>query len=259
MSSFPSSQPLLEVHDLTMIYPNGSGGLRALDKVCFEVQDKEFVCLVGPSGSGKTTLLRLIAGLTSPTSGEVRMGGTLVERQPRKIGFVFQEISLMPWRTVLENIGLPLELEGRPAEELDRRARALMDLVGLEGFAASYPKALSGGMGQRVAIARALVHNPDLLLLDEPFGALDALTRERMAFELMRIWQARVATVLMVTHSIPEALLLADRVLVLGARPGKIKLDVEIPLGRPRTQDMTYSPEFGELASRIRSSIESDA
>ncbi len=162
----------------------------------------------------------------------------------------------MPWRTVLENITLPLELGGWGAAEAEARSRALIDFVGLAGFELTYPGALSGGMAQRVAIARALVHEPDLLLLDEPFGALDALTRERMAFELMRIWQARKVTVVMVTHSIPEAVMLADRVLVLSARPGKVRLDLRIPLPRPRRLEMTHTRAFGEIASRVRASIE---
>jgi NitT/TauT family transport system ATP-binding protein len=161
----------------------------------------------------------------------------------------------MPWRTVAQNIELPLELEGEPPEATRRRAAELLSLVGLEGFASSYPRDLSGGMAQRVAIARALVHDPDLLLLDEPFGSLDALTRERMAAELLRIWDARHVTVVLVTHSIPEAVLLADRVLVLSARPGRLVLDLPIGLPRPRTLDLSYTAEFGALARQVREAI----
>jgi NitT/TauT family transport system ATP-binding protein len=173
----------------------------------------------------------------------------------RGIGVVFQKANLMPWRTVLENITLPLELLHVQAGEARSRAQDLVDLVGLQGFEDSLPRDLSGGMAQRVAIARALVHDPQVLLLDEPFGALDALTRERMGAELMRIWQARRKTVLMVTHAIPEAVFLADRVLVLSPRPGRLRLDLRIDLPRPRTEQMRYTPAFGELAGRLRAAI----
>jgi NitT/TauT family transport system ATP-binding protein len=161
----------------------------------------------------------------------------------------------MPWRTALENIVLPLELEGVAMLEAQNRAVELIDLMGLQGFEHALPRDLSGGMAQRVAIGRALVHEPELLLLDEPFGSLDALTRERMGTELLRVWEAQRATVIMVTHSISEAVLLADRVLVLSERPARIVLDLEIPLERPRTLDLTYTPEFGNLASKVRSAI----
>ena len=247
--------PVLLARDLTLVYPNGNGGLQALDDVCFEVRRQEFVCIVGTSGSGKTSLLRLLAGLRRPTAGEVVFEGELLVRPRRRIGFVFQQANLMPWRTVMSNIALPLELQGAATAETQARAQALVELVGLEGFEDSYPRDLSGGMAQRVAIARALVHNPDLLLLDEPFGSLDALTRERMGAELLRIWAARTTTVVMVTHSIPEAVLLADRVLALSPRPGQIRLDLPIRLPRPRDLSMTYTPEFGDLAARLRQAI----
>jgi NitT/TauT family transport system ATP-binding protein len=246
---------ILAAQDLTAVYPNGNGGLHALQGVSFAVRRQEFVCVVGPSGCGKTTLLRLLAGLLRPTEGQVVFEGQRLERPRRRIGFVFQQANLMPWRTAAANIGLPLELQGLPRIEVEARARALVELVGLEGFEASYPRDLSGGMAQRVAIARALIHEPDLLLLDEPFGSLDALTRERMTAELMRIWQARTKTVVMVTHSIPEAILLADRVLALSPRPGQLRLDLAIPLPRPRDLSMTYTHGFGELAARIRQAI----
>jgi len=250
-----STVPLLSAEDLAVWFPNGNGGLHALDRVSFDVAPKEFVCIVGPSGSGKTTLLRLLAGLLRPTRGEVRLEGHTVRWPRRGTGFVFQQANLMPWRTVQHNIELPLELEGHPPDVTRRRASELLSLVGLQGFASSYPRDLSGGMAQRVAIARALVHDPDLLLLDEPFGSLDALTRERMAAELLRIWDARHVTVVLVTHSIPEAVLLADRVLVLSARPGRVVLDLPIPLPRPRTLDLSYTAEFGTLARQVRDAI----
>ena len=244
------TNPILTVSDLTVTFPDNNGGLRALDEVSFEVCPQEFICVLGPSGSGKTTLLRVLAGLLAPTAGEVNFGD---HQQPR-IGMVFQQSNLMPWRTVLENIRLPLELTG--AADAEARARELIDLVGLTGFEYNWPRDLSGGMAQRVAIARALIHDPDLLLLDEPFGALDALTRERMWTELSRIWQARQKTVVMVTHSISESLFLADRVLVLSARPGKVKLDLEADLPRPRVDDIRYTPHFGRLARELKAAIE---
>jgi NitT/TauT family transport system ATP-binding protein len=168
---------------------------------------------------------------------------------------VFQQANLMPWRTVIENLSLPLELAGTNVEDSQRAAREMVDLVGLNGFEAYWPRDLSGGMAQRVAIARALIHDPDLLLLDEPFGSLDALTRERMWTELSRIWQARQKTVLMVTHSISEALFLADRVLVLTQRPGRVKLDLEVDLPRPRHDEMRYTAHFGKLARKLKEAI----
>jgi NitT/TauT family transport system ATP-binding protein len=172
------------------------------------------------------------------------------------VGFVFQKPSLMPWRTVLENITLPLEVQNIPPQTRQEKALDLIELVGLQGFEHSLPRDLSGGMAQRVAIARALVPDPDVLLMDEPFGSLDALTRERMGTELLRIWQRRRKTVVMVTHSISEALLLADRVLVLSQRPGRLRLDMQVELPRPRLEEMRYTPSFGQLAQQLRSAIE---
>jgi NitT/TauT family transport system ATP-binding protein len=247
--------PVLNVHKLGKSFPNGTGELVALEEVSFSLYSQEFLCIVGPSGCGKTTLLKLLAGLLRPTRGEIIFEGEPLTRPRRRIGFVFQESNLMPWRTVHENIALPLELQGFSQEEIDHRAAALIQLVGLDSFERNYPRDLSGGMAQRVAIARALIHDPDLLLLDEPFGALDALTRERMGTELMRIWSARKVTVVLVTHSISEAVLLADRILVLSPRPGKINLDLMSTLPRPRTLVMTHTTLFGDLASQVRLAI----
>ncbi len=244
--------PVLFVRDLSVLFPDGNGGLHALGAVTFAVCQREFVCVLGPSGSGKSTLLRTLAGLLPPTTGEIVFSSG---QQPR-IGFVFQQANLMPWRSVLENITLPLELEHVPAEVARQKATEMIELVGLEGFEASLPRDLSGGMAQRVALARALIHDPDILLLDEPFGSLDALTRERMWGELSRIWQARQKTVIMVTHSISEALFLADRVLVLSARPGKVKLDLKVDLPRPRLDEMRYTQHFGRLARKLKEAIE---
>lgn len=244
------SNPILTVSGLTVVFPDNNGGLRALDDVSFEVCPQEFICVLGPSGSGKTTLLRVLAGLLAPGAGEVNFGD---HQQPR-IGMAFQQSNLMPWRTVLENVKLPLELAG--AADAESRAREWIELVGLSGFEDNWPRDLSGGMAQRAALARALIHDPDLLLLDEPFGSLDALTRERMWTELSRIWQAKQKTVVMVTHSINESLFLADRVLVLSARPGRVKLDLKVDLPRPRNDDMRYTPHFGRLARKLKAAIE---
>ena len=248
--------PILTATDLSLVYPNGNGGLQALDRVSFSAQRNEFLCVIGASGSGKTTLLRLLGGLLNPTEGEVQFEGERMVGPRRRIGFVFQAANLMPWRSALENVELPLELQGTNSGANSRRAAELLKLVGLVDFENTLPRDLSGGMAQRVAIARALVHEPDLLLLDEPFGSLDALTRERMIFELLRIWQMRKVTILMVTHSIWEAVLMADRVLVLSQRPGSLRLDLEMPLSRPRSLDMMHTPEFGKLVDQVRSAIE---
>ncbi len=245
------TDPILVVNNLSVTFPDSNGGLEALDSASFTVQPREFVCVLGPSGSGKSTLLRILAGLLQPTSGSFVFAGG----KP-KIGMVFQQSNLMPWRTALENITLPLEIQGVPADEARARAQELIELVGLQGFESSWPRDLSGGMAQRVAIARALVHDPDILLLDEPFGSLDALTRERMGTELSSIWQRRQKTVLMVTHSISESLFLADRVLVLTQRPGRIKLDLAVDLPRPRTEEMRYTAHFGKLARKLKETIE---
>lgn len=248
-------QPMIEVKNVSVTFPNGNGGLQAVENVSFQVCEQEFVCILGPSGSGKSTLLRTLAGLLRPTSGEVFFQRTLMTEPRRDIGFVFQKANLMPWRTVLQNITLPLELQGIPKNEAFKQAQALVELVGLSGFENSLPRDLSGGMAQRVAIARALVHDPKVLLLDEPFGGLDALTRERMGDELLRIWQARRKTVVMVTHSIPEALYLSDRVLVFTPRPGTLRLDLPVYFPRPRQDEIRYSPAFSELAKCLRQEI----
>ncbi len=251
-----ASTPVFEVRDLSVTFPSeNNGGLQALDSLRFSVAAQEFVCVLGPSGSGKSTLLRVLAGLLPPSAGEIiyhpcsRCGS-----EPR-IALVFQQANLMPWRSVIANITLPLELEGVAEEEARQRAEELIALTGLGGFESTWPRDLSGGMAQRVAICRALIQDPDLLLLDEPFGSLDALTRERMGSELLRIWQARRKTVLMVTHSISESLLLSDRVLVFTSRPGKISLDLRVDLPRSRREEMRYTARFDELERRLRAAI----
>jgi NitT/TauT family transport system ATP-binding protein len=242
-----SLESALRVNDLGVIFSDASGVVHALDDLTFSLPPNAFVSLIGPSGSGKSTLLRVLAGLVPPTKGEFYFN----KIQP-KVGLVFQKANLMPWRRVLDNISLPLELQGIPQDAVRRRAQELIHLVGLEGFEQAYPRDLSGGMAQRVSIARSLMHDPDILLLDEPFGSLDALTREKMGDELLHIWQARRKTVLMVTHSISEAIYLSDRVLVLSPRPGRILLDLPVDLPRPRTAEMRYLPEFSQLAHTLR-------
>jgi len=246
---------ILSASHLSLTYPNSNGGLRALNDVSFEVNEGEFVCVVGPSGCGKSSLLKLLAGLRTPTTGEVIFEGERIRATPEKIALVFQKANLMPWRTVFDNITLPLELKNLPNHKKESRAREMIDLVGLNGFESAYPRELSGGMEQRVAIARALVQYPDVLLLDEPFGSLDALTRERMALELMRIWNLYGKTVIMVTHSISEAVFLADRVLVFTPRPGELRAEIPVGLPRPRKMEMMYEEGFGKIASRVRSEI----
>jgi NitT/TauT family transport system ATP-binding protein len=246
------TSPFLTVKNLSVVFPDNNGGLCALDDISFDVSSRDFICFLGPSGSGKTTLLRILAGLLNPSSGQVDFANN---HQPG-IGMVFQQAHLMPWRTVLDNIKLPLELEGMNESSARIKAQEMIELVGLNGFEDSWPRELSGGMAQRVGIARALVHDPDLLLLDEPFASLDALTREHMWVELSRIWQAKQKTVIMVTHSINESLFLADRVFVLTQRPGKIKLEMKVDLPRPRKDDIRYTPHFGKLAHKLRETIE---
>jgi NitT/TauT family transport system ATP-binding protein len=234
-----------------MTFNDQSGILETLKDIHARIHPQEFVCVLGPSGCGKTTLLRILAGLEQPTEGSVRFP---VENP--HVGLVFQESNLMPWRSVMENILLPLELRGEEEAAAMRKADELIDLVGLQEFTGAWPASLSGGMAQRVAIARALIQDPDLLLLDEPFGALDALTREKMGIELVRIWQARRKTVVMVTHSISESLLLADRVLVLSQRPAEIVIDLPVTMDRPRGEAARYTGEFQKFSRILRDAIQ---
>jgi NitT/TauT family transport system ATP-binding protein len=245
-----SPETALEVKDLEVTYSDASGVVHALHNINFSLRTNEFVSLIGPSGSGKSTLLRVLAGLVAPTKGQFQFNP-----DHARVGLVFQNANLMPWRRVMENITLPLELMGAPRETIRQRAQELINLVGLQGFEGAYPRDLSGGMAQRVSLARSLMQDPDMLLLDEPFGSLDALTRECMGDELLHIWGARRKTVLMVTHSISEAIYLSDRVLVLSSRPGNIKCDLPVHLPRPRTPEMHSSSEFTNLAQRIRENL----
>jgi NitT/TauT family transport system ATP-binding protein len=251
----PLDKPILRVDDLGVTFLDGSAVLEALHGVSFSLAAQEFVCLLGPSGSGKSTLLRVLAGLVQPTRGGVHFSLNGDGRQMPRVGLVFQQANLMPWRTVLGNITLPLDLQGMPAAAARQQAQEMISRVGLEGFENEWPRNLSGGMAQRVALARALIQKPDLLLLDEPFGSLDALTREHMGCELLSLWQDRRTTVLMVTHSISEAVYLADRVLVFTPRPGQVLLDLPVDLPRPRTEETRYLPHFNELERKLRSAI----
>jgi len=238
-----------------MVFSDRNGGLEALSDVSFSVRPREFVAVLGPSGSGKTTLLKIVGGLLRQTNGEVIFRRDGNSAWLPRVGLVFQQANLMPWRNVLENISLPLEMQGTDGRESERRSMEMVDLVGLRGFETSWPRDLSGGMAQRVALARALIQDPDLLLLDEPFGSLDALTRERMGAELLHIWQEHRKTVILVTHSISEALLLSDRVLVLTPRPGRVSLDLTVKLSRPRQDGLRYTPEFSALSRRLKAAI----
>jgi NitT/TauT family transport system ATP-binding protein len=233
----------------------GGDEVVALSDVSLTVARNEFVCLVGPSGCGKSTLLRLVAGLVTLTSGTVAVGGTAVTEPREDTGIVFQAPTLLPWASILDNVLFPLDMMGKLDAAGRARARDLLALVGLSGFEGTYPRELSGGMQQRAGICRALVHDPDILLMDEPFGALDALTREELTIELMRICRERPKTILFVTHSIPEAVLLADRVVVMSPRPGRIAEIIDVPLPRPRDFDMEARSEFQAITRRIRELI----
>lgn len=247
--------PILIAQGLQMTFTSPSSHLEALAEATFTVLPNEFLCIIGPSGCGKSTLLRILGGLVQPTHGQVIFDGAPLTGPQRRIGFVFQHANLMPWRSALRNVMLPLEIQGLPKGQARQRALELLELVDLSEFVHTLPRDLSGGMRQRVALARALVHDPDVLLLDEPFGALDALTRERMNWELLRIWQIRRKTVIMVTHNIQEAVFVSDRVLTMGPRPGRIEREVPIDLPRPRSPDILYSPRFLELTRILRDTL----
>jgi NitT/TauT family transport system ATP-binding protein len=256
--SSPVARSVIALENISKAFQTRRATVRALDGIQLSIREKEFVCLIGPSGCGKSTILGLIAGLTRPTSGTVRFQGATIElaRQGHQIGLVFQDPVLLPWRTVKENVSLPLEVLNFPRSVRPQRIKAVLDLVGLSGFEQRYPHELSGGMRQRLGIARALSFDPQVLLMDEPFGALDAITRDKMSSELLRIWQQQQKTVLFVTHSISEAVLLSDRVVVLTPRPGRISAIIDNPLPRPRPLQMRDSPEFIALSRQLRSLLE---
>ena len=248
--------PLLLVDNVAKTFYDSRRPLPVLQPVSFALAAGEFVCLLGPSGSGKSTLLRMIGGLVTPDSGDLWFDTQRLTGPHAEIGFVFQKTNLMPWRTVLQNVLLPLEIQQKQVTAHDQaKAHELLALMGLDGFEHAYPRQLSGGMNQRVVLARTLIHRPRLLLMDEPFGQLDALTRERLNLELLRLQALHSKTILMVTHSINEAVFLADRVLIMSERPGRIVAEVRIDLPRPRELALLGSPEFGRLAAQVRSLI----
>jgi len=242
---------LMELSSVSFTYSATTGEVEALRAIDLHVEAGEFLSIVGPSGCGKSTLLNLLGGLRAPTAGSVRFEGGRQDARIPRIGFVFQDAVLLPWRTVLDNVLLPsqiLSLSG----DFRGRARALVATLGLAGFEANYPRELSGGMRQRVAIARALLLDPEVLLMDEPFGALDAITRERMGLELLHIWQGSRKTIVFVTHSIPEAVLLSDRVVAMTARPGRIRDVCPVNLARPRTTDAMEDEAYLAVCRRLR-------
>ena len=248
------SSPAVYVAGLNKTYATQDGSpIHALKDIRFEIRQGELVTVVGPSGCGKSTLLKILAGILKRSSGEVVIGGKPVDGPSRDIGVVFQAPVLLPWRNVLENVLLPIDIQRRSRSEAEERARKYIHLAGLAGFERTYPGELSGGMQQRVGICRALVHEPALLLMDEPFGALDAMTRETMNLELLRIWSESRKTILLVTHSIQEAVFLADRVIVMTPRPGRISEVIDIDVERPRTLEVMNLPHFGRYVAKIRS------
>ncbi len=243
----------IEVKNLKKIYHTKEGeDVHALENVTFSVKEGEFVSVVGPSGCGKSTLLKILAGILPKTAGETLLMGTPITGPRTDIGIVFQSPVLLPWRTIIKNVLVPVEIQGLEESEYRERALEILDLVGLEGFEKKFPYELSGGMQQRVGLGRAWICDPTLLLMDEPFGALDAMTRERMNMELLRIWSERKKTVLFITHSIPESVLLSDRVIVLTKRPGTVLRVLEVDLPRPRKIGMSGDFVFNESVAEIR-------
>ncbi|MBV6827058.1 ABC transporter ATP-binding protein [Pseudomonas sp. PD9R] len=252
VSPAPSAAPRLKVDKVSLRYQTPGGEtFTALEQVSFEVPDQQFAVLVGPSGCGKSSLLYLTAGLAEPTSGEIYVGGKQVDGPGADRGMVFQGYTLFPWLTVRQNIEFGLKRRGMPARERKDIVDYYVNEVGLARFADNYAKQLSGGMMQRVAIARALANDPQILLMDEPFGALDSQTRLQMQQLLLRVWEHSKKTVLFVTHDIDEAILLGDRIFVMGARPGRIKEVLDVPMQRPRTLDMVMEPEFIKMKRDI--------
>ena len=249
--------PLIAVDSVCRVFTSGARTVNALEYISFEVHTSEFVSIVGPSGCGKSTLLKILSGLLPASSGKIEISGKAVKEPLENVGMVFQAPVLLKWRPVLGNILLPVEFAKRNVAGYMERARSLIRLVGLEGFEEMYPHQLSGGMQQRVSLCRALVTDPQLLLMDEPFGALDAMTRDELDLELLRLWEEKKKTVLFVTHSIQEAVFLSDRVFVMSARPGRLLEALSIDLPRPRTLEMMSSLAFGEYTLRIRSLLAS--
>ena len=254
----PAAAPdVIAARRLSLTYGRGESGVVALRDISFRISDGAFVAVVGPSGSGKSTLLKILAGLLRPTAGGVDLRGLPIAGPRRDIGVVFQSPVLFPWRTVVGNVMLPADIQRLDRSAMKQRALELLALVGLGGFERRYPRELSGGMQQRVGIVRALLHDPAILLMDEPFGALDAMTRETLNVELQRIWMQRRITVLFITHSTAEAVFLADRIIVLTPRPGTISDELEVDLPRPRTLDVMTTERFGHYVRRVRAALSS--
>jgi len=249
--------PLIAIEEVSRVFTSGARTVIALDNVSFQIQAGNFVSIVGPSGCGKSTLLKIISGLMPPSSGTVTVAGRQVDSPLENVGMVFQAPVLLKWRSVLGNVLLPVEFAKLDAGQFTEKARALIKLVGLEGFEEMYPHELSGGMQQRASLCRALVTDPQLLLMDEPFGALDAMTRDELDMELLRIWEERKKTVLFVTHSIQEAVFLSDLVFVMSARPGRLLEIIAIDLPRPRTMEMMSVVKFCEYTLKIRALLAS--
>jgi len=255
MDATAKANEIIGLDGVSLTYRSKSAEVQALDNVSLAATAREFVALLGPSGCGKSTLLKLIAGLIPASSGVIRVNGMPINGPTPSIGIVFQSPLLMAWRTVLQNVLLQIEIRDLPAADYRMAARELIRLVGLDGFEDALPHQLSGGMQQRVGLCRALIHDPDLLIMDEPFGALDAMTRELMNAELQRIWIERRKTVLFITHSISEAVFLADRVLVMSPRPGRIVGEIMVDLPRPRTVATTELPAFVQLTREVRQKL----
>jgi NitT/TauT family transport system ATP-binding protein len=245
------AQSYLHIRNLTKVYATRDGQVPALDRISFDERRGEFLSNLGPSGCGKSTLLMIAAGLIPPSSGIVSVGERRIERPRTDVGIVFQNPVLLEWRTALGNVMLQAEARKMDRKAAEKRARELLASVGLGGFEEKYPHELSGGMRQRVSICRALIHNPDHLLMDEPFGALDALTRDQLVLDLQALWMERQMTVLFITHSVAEAVFLSDRVIVMTPRPGRIDRIIDIHLPRPRTLAMRETPEFAEYSRQI--------
>jgi NitT/TauT family transport system ATP-binding protein len=250
------TEPYIRLQNVGKSYQTKSGAIDACADINLDIKDSEFVAIVGPSGCGKTTIMKMVAGLVPYTSGTVTVGGRRVEKPQTDVGIVFQEAIMLDWRDVLENVMLQIDIRGMDHRKYEPIARDLLKATGLSWFEKKKPYELSGGMRQRVSICRALVHGPKMLLMDEPFGALDALTREQISMDIQRLWMETRKTALHITHSIPEAVLLADRVVVMGPRPGRIVEVIDIDLPRPRRLDQ-LSPKFGEYSTRIRNIFKS--
>jgi NitT/TauT family transport system ATP-binding protein len=258
VSETDQTYPKISLNKVTLVYAHERGSIPAVDNASFSVGDKEFLSIIGPSGCGKSTILRLIAGFIQPTSGEVRVDGSLVRQPGAERGVVFQRYNLFPWKRVRHNIEFGLRMKGIRREQRDEVVANYLELMGLTEFADSYPHMLSVGMQQRVGIARAYANEPDILLMDEPFSSLDAQTSERMRTLLLRVWGQNLKTVVFITHDIEEAIQLSDRVLLLSPRPGKVKEEFQVNLPRPRSPEVFADPRFVELRKRIMSAMSTE-